>query len=95
MSFTDDIKRELLNTEVPDRFRDAFVYGFLYGIKETSRFVTSSREAVSCAKKFLPRASLHIETNTSRKRESYILTVTSKVRLSRYSVRLTIDSVTT
>ena len=85
MSFTEEIKKELLSCELPKGLRTAFTYGFLYGFRGSKqRLVTSNADIIECAENILPKGSFWVERVASAKKTNFILNLQSEELLKKY-----------
>ncbi len=85
MSFTNDVKHELCEIDIPESDRDTFRYGLLYGFRgDIPYFLTYDKKTAMSVKRYLPKKDLTFDISGMKKKNTYCITVGDHETIRKY-----------
>lgn len=85
MSFTNDVKKELCGNDISGSFKDIFIYGLLYGFRNSEpALITESEYVAECFKNLLPKKSVDIGKIVLKNRKTYSIEIKDAELLDKY-----------
>jgi DNA-binding protein WhiA len=85
MSFTNDVKHELCECEVPENSKEALRYGIFYGFRgDIPYFLTYDRKTAYYIKRVIPKKYIKLTETSLKNKTGYCVNVNSMEILSEY-----------